>query len=116
MNSPDRAKTGHNPNSRPLLEFVTLFVTLKAVERKVQAVYENGILRPLEPLTLEECQQVTITISDAPGITPEHPLLLSPDEWLDAANDDVGRDEVRAALATIRGSLSEAILEERRDR
>lgn len=86
------------------------------MERKVQAVYENGILRPLEPLTLEECQQVTITISDASGITPEHPLLLSPDEWLDAANDYVGRDEVRAALSTIRGSLSEAILEERRDR
>ena len=66
--------------------------------------------------TIQERQQVTVTISDAiaNSTAPGHPLLVSPEEWAEAANDDVGLDEVRHALSTIRGSLSEAVLEERR--
>ena len=45
-----------------------------------------------------------------------HPLMVSPEEWSDAAEDDISLDEVRRALATINGSLSEAVLEERRER
>ena len=55
-------------------------------------------------------------ISDAIDIPPHHPLLVSSEEWAEAANDDIGLDEVRRALSTIRGSLSEAVLEERRER
>jgi predicted nucleic acid-binding protein len=86
------------------------------MEKTVQAVYEQGVLHLLEPLPLEERQRVTVTISDAIGTAPGHPLLVSPDEWAGAANDDVSLDEVRSALSTIRGSLSEAVLEERRER
>jgi predicted DNA-binding antitoxin AbrB/MazE fold protein len=86
------------------------------MERTVRAVYENGVLLPLEPLALEERQEVVITISDAHSAAPDHSFLISSEEWQDAADDDVSLDEVRAALSTIRGSLSEAILEERRDR
>jgi hypothetical protein len=42
--------------------------------------------------------------------------MVSPEEWSDAAQDDISLDEVRRALATIDGSLSEAVLEERRER
>jgi predicted DNA-binding antitoxin AbrB/MazE fold protein len=86
------------------------------MERTVRAVYENGVLLPLEPLALAERQEVVITISDAHSAALDHPLLSSPEEWQDAAEDEVSLEEVRAALSTIRGSLSEAILEERRDR
>lgn len=86
------------------------------MEKTVQAVYEQGVLHPLEPLPLEERQQVTVTISEATGMSPDHPLLISPEEWAAAANDDIGLDEVRRALSTIQGSLSEAVLEERRER
>jgi predicted DNA-binding antitoxin AbrB/MazE fold protein len=88
------------------------------MEKTAQAVYEEGVLRPLEPLPLEERQQVTVTISDPIGdsTAPGDALLVSPDEWAEAANDDIGIDEVRRALSTIRGSLSEAVLEERRER
>ena len=85
------------------------------MEKTVQAVYENGALYPLEPL-LGERQQVTVTISDRTDVSQSHPLLVSPGEWSDAAQDDVSLDEVRRALATIDGSLSEAVLEERRER
>ena len=85
------------------------------MEKTVQAVYENGALHPLEPLVLRERQQVTVTISDRTDAS-KHPLLASPHEWSYAAHDDVGLEEVRRALATIQGSLSEAVLEERRER
>jgi predicted DNA-binding antitoxin AbrB/MazE fold protein len=86
------------------------------MEKTVQAVYEDGVLRPLEPILLEERQEVTVTISDHGNIPRDHPLLASSDEWVNAAGDQVSLDEVRRALATIRGSLSEAAIEERRDR
>ncbi|MEO8126677.1 MAG: antitoxin family protein [Bryobacteraceae bacterium] len=78
--------------------------------------YEDGVLRPLEPILLEERQEVTVTISDQGNIPRDHPLLASSDEWASAAGDQVSLDEVRRALASIRGSLSEAVIEERRDR
>jgi predicted DNA-binding antitoxin AbrB/MazE fold protein len=86
------------------------------MEKTVQAVYEDGVLRPLEPILLEERQEVTVTISDHGNIPRDHPLLASSEEWANAAGDQVSLDEVRRALATIRGSLSEAVIEERRDR
>jgi predicted DNA-binding antitoxin AbrB/MazE fold protein len=86
------------------------------MEKTVQAVYENGVLRPLEPVHLEERQEVTVTISDEADTLPNHPLLASSEEWSHAAQDDISLEEVRRALSTIRGSLSEAVLEERRER
>ena len=90
--------------------------TIRRMEKTVQAVYEDGVLRPLEPIPLEDRQEVTVTISDEGDIPRDHPLVASPDEWADAAGDSISLDEVRSALATIRGSLSEAVIEERRDR
>ena len=86
------------------------------MEKTVQAVYEGGVLRPLEPIPLKERQEVTVTISDEGNIPGNHPLLASPDEWAAAASDEISLDVVRRALSTIRGSLSETILDERRDR
>jgi predicted DNA-binding antitoxin AbrB/MazE fold protein len=95
------------------------------MEKTVQAVYEDGVLHPLEALPLEGRQQVTVTISGAivtsssamaNATAPCHPLLVSPEEWAAGANDDIGLDEVRRALSAIRGSLSETVLEERRER
>jgi predicted DNA-binding antitoxin AbrB/MazE fold protein len=86
------------------------------MEKTVQAVYEGGVLRPLEPIPLEDQQEVTVTISDEGSIPRSHPLLVSADEWADAAQDDISVDEVRRALSRISGSLSAAIIDERRDR
>jgi predicted DNA-binding antitoxin AbrB/MazE fold protein len=30
----------------------------------VEAIYENGVLRPLQPLSLEEHQRVTLTVDE----------------------------------------------------
>jgi predicted DNA-binding antitoxin AbrB/MazE fold protein len=80
--------------------------------KNLQAVYEKGVLRPLEPLDLPERQLVTVTLSD------EEP-------WLDAerlaacageADDAVSLEEVRMALAKIPGSLTEDFIAERDER
>lgn len=83
--------------------------------RNLQAVYENGVLRPLEPLTLREHQLVTVRITDE----------VAPEPWLDTdcldasaalADDNVSLAEVRAALAKIPGSLTADFVAEREDR
>ena len=87
------------------------------MEKTIQAVYEQGVLRPLEPIALEDQQEVTVTISDETKIARDHhTLLASPEEWASAAGDDVSLDEVRRALSSIPSSLSETIIDERRDR
>jgi predicted DNA-binding antitoxin AbrB/MazE fold protein len=86
------------------------------MEMTVQAVYEDGVLRPLKPVPFRDRQEVTVTISDEAIVPHDHPLLVSPDEWASAATDEIGLEEVRRALSTIRGPLSEAIIDERRDR
>jgi predicted DNA-binding antitoxin AbrB/MazE fold protein len=39
--------------------------------RTVQAVYENGVLRPLEPVNLAENAKVTVTIADGSETVPD---------------------------------------------
>ena len=42
--------------------------------KNLQSVYENGVLRPLEPLALREQQLVHVTVTDE----------AAPEPWLDA--------------------------------
>src|SRR5256885_16698953 len=74
------------------------------MEKTVRAVYEDGVLRPLEPIPLEERQEVTVTISDEGNIPRDHPLLASPEEWADAAGGDISLDEVRRGAPPARSA------------
>jgi predicted DNA-binding antitoxin AbrB/MazE fold protein len=40
--------------------------------REVEAIYEDGVLKPVEPLHLAEKQRVKVTVNDSPGDV-EHP-------------------------------------------
>jgi predicted DNA-binding antitoxin AbrB/MazE fold protein len=40
----------------------------QAMVRELEAVFENGVLRPLEPLSLVEKQRVHVTITDLPAL------------------------------------------------
>jgi predicted DNA-binding antitoxin AbrB/MazE fold protein len=79
--------------------------------RRLQAVYEKGVLRPLEPLALNEHQQVTVTVTDRED-----------GDWADAAflryletqaDESVTLEQVRTALAKIPGSTVEDFHRER---
>ncbi|MGI6456454.1 MAG: antitoxin family protein [bacterium] len=61
------------------------------MSRTVKAIYENGLLRPLEPVSLPEKAHVHITIEEA-GVTPvsvAHLQQDNPAEWLRHFNDFV---------------------------
>ena len=86
------------------------------MEKTLQAVYTNGVLQPLEPLSLEEMQQVTVTMTDLPAIDDDLAGYFTPEEWAAAARDDISWNDVRLALSKISGSLSDAVTAQRQER
>jgi predicted DNA-binding antitoxin AbrB/MazE fold protein len=86
------------------------------MEKRLQAVYKNGVLQPLEAVSLEDEQQVTVTITDPATMGQDVAGYFSPEEWAEAAHDDISLDEVRRALSTISGSLSDAVIALRQER
>lgn len=79
--------------------------------KTLSAVYEDGVLKPTEPLALSEHQRVSVTISDDPA-EPflDHEYLA----MIDAMDEtEPSLEEVRMALSGIVGNLSDAVREER---
>jgi predicted DNA-binding antitoxin AbrB/MazE fold protein len=82
--------------------------------KNLQAIYEKGILRPLEPLNLPERQLVTVVITEEteePWLDLEYLAECAADN-----HDDVSLEDVRRALAKIPGSLTADFVAEREDR
>jgi predicted DNA-binding antitoxin AbrB/MazE fold protein len=80
------------------------------MSKQIEAIYENGVLRPLEPLGLDEHQRVTITIvEDSEGEED----LFDPafTRWCaEQSNNAPSLEKVRKALAKVRTiSLSTSI-------
>jgi len=86
------------------------------MEKRLQAVYKDGVLQPLEPIPIGDRQQVTVTISDTAAIGPDVQGYFTPEEWSNAEDDDISLEQVRQALSTISGSLSEAVIALREER
>jgi predicted DNA-binding antitoxin AbrB/MazE fold protein len=87
------------------------------MDRTVEAVYERGVLRPLEPLALAESQRVKVTISEAANGRSQRDLAAVEQAKSELA--EMGSvptiDEVRTALASIPGSLAHDVIAERGD-
>ena len=85
--------------------------------RNVDAVYEHGVLRPLEPLSLTESQRVKLTISDVLSGPSQRDLNILERARAEAAVAGTipTIEEVRAALASVPGSLSHDVITERGD-
>jgi predicted DNA-binding antitoxin AbrB/MazE fold protein len=79
---------------------------------ELRAVYENGVLRPLEPVPLREGQEVILTISEGADD------LIDADFLRECAGADlaVSLQAVRDALAKIPGPLTDDIRAERDER
>jgi predicted DNA-binding antitoxin AbrB/MazE fold protein len=85
--------------------------------RQVDAIYEHGVLRPLEPLSLNESQRVRLTISEVLGARSQRDMSVVERARAElAATPKVPTiEEVRTALASIPGSLSEDVIADRGD-
>lgn len=86
------------------------------MQKTVVAVYEGGVLRPLEPLELEERQHVQVTITAPQYASGDIAAYFDPGEWEASKTDDISLAEVRHALSSIRGSLSDAVIASREER
>jgi predicted DNA-binding antitoxin AbrB/MazE fold protein len=85
--------------------------------QQVEAIYEGGVLRPLEPLALVESQLVSVTIVDSEDAAD------SDRKFLEAVRAEASKlhnlpalEDVQRAMSKIPGSLAEDLAAERGDR
>jgi len=84
---------------------------------QVDAVYENGVLRPLQPLDLKEHEHVVVNVFKATNSRSS--LDVNYIEKVKRGQDAKpapGIEEVRRRLAKIPGSMAAEIVAERGDR
>jgi predicted DNA-binding antitoxin AbrB/MazE fold protein len=86
------------------------------MQKTFEAVYEDGVLRPLKALGLADRQLVQVTIVAAPDVAGDIAAYFEPEEWEASKHDQISLDEVRHALSSIRGSLSDAVIASRNER
>ena len=84
--------------------------------KTLQAVYENGVLHPLEPLLLKEHQRVMVTVSDPAERWLDHEYMERVRKDVAAMGPAPSLEEVRQALSKIPGRLSDDIRAEREGR
>lgn len=88
--------------------------------REIEAIYENGKLRPLEPLPLAENQHVKVTVSDISADPLEemidHTYLEYARRVVAAASHIPTHDEVQRMTAKDPTSWSDAIIAQREER
>ena len=87
---------------------------------RVDAVYENGVLRPLQPLDLSEHERVVITVARTVAVPDRSGPALEYVERLRTelrnAGTAPGREEVRRRMGKIRGSMAEEVVASRGNR
>jgi len=82
---------------------------------RVEAVYENGVLRPLQPLDLSEHEHVIVNVLKSEAETSQLDV-----EYIERIREECRRSgpapslqEVRARLAKIPGSMAADIIADR---
>ena len=86
------------------------------MQKTFEAVYENGVLKPTEEVTLPNHARLIVTIVDESTFSSDPSLYFSREEWARTENDALTLEEVRRALSSIDGSLSDAVIEARGER
>ena len=88
--------------------------------KPVEAIYENGLLRPLEPLPLKEHQRVTVVITEAQSL-PER--THSDSNYVDAIAKEASStsriltlEEIHKITSKDPSSWADAISAEREER
>ena len=81
--------------------------------QKVEAIYEHGILRPLEPLVLTESQRVKLVISETSEANQMTRERTGNARLEMAVKTAPTIEEVREALSSIPGSLAEEVIASR---
>lgn len=83
------------------------------MSQEIRAVYENGLFRPLDPVSLEEHDTVSLIVQpDAQDDLLDQDLVA----WAREEGDpNISLADVRQRLSKIKGSLAEALIADRGD-
>ena len=86
------------------------------------AIFENGILRPLGPVDLVESERVTVSVSPAKLNRDEIRASMIDQTMLAHAKAEIAAmkqvpslEEIRRQLSSFKGSIAEVIVAERGD-
>jgi predicted DNA-binding antitoxin AbrB/MazE fold protein len=100
-------------------------VVNKNMPQIIQAIYEHGVLRPLEPLELAERELVSLAIERSSGDSSKGVDVEDVKEsWLDQealeysqriGDTSISLAEARESLSGIQGSLADAVSDQRGD-
>ena len=86
---------------------------------QVDAIYENGVLRPLQPLNLMEHERVLVSVVQT-AASGRSSLALEYIERIKREQQDAetapGHEELRRRLAKIPGSMAAEIVADRGER
>lgn len=81
------------------------------MKQEIDAIYENGLFRPLEPLSLPDQQRVVLTVESG---ADQDWLDQEAVAWATSEGDpSIPLEEVRKRLARIEGSLADVVISER---
>lgn len=85
---------------------------------QLEAVFQGGVLRPLQPLGLLENQKVSLTIATLPANLDEAAYLDTDlHRYCESrADDSITLEQVRKELASIPGPIADDIIAEREER
>ena len=84
---------------------------------QLQAVFQGGILRPLQPLNLLEDQKVVVTVATIPVTNEEDFLDEEFHRYCESRADySITLEQVRRELASIPGSMADDIIADREER
>ena len=97
----------------------TLRYTWIVMVQQVEAIYEKGMLRPLQPLRLKELEKVHLAVSPS---VPSSLEEMTDQTLLEYARTRIASlersptmEETREKLSAIKGSMAETIVSERGD-
>jgi predicted DNA-binding antitoxin AbrB/MazE fold protein len=83
------------------------------MSRTIPAIYEQGVFRPLEPVSYREHERVVLNVDQAEDNLLDHEFLSYCETQ---ADESVSLETVRQILAKIPGSLTDDIRAERDER
>lgn len=86
------------------------------MRKTFEAVYEDGLLRPLEKLGLADRQHVQVTIEPVFELDEGLAEYFEPGEWETSKHDGISLAEVRLAMSDIPGSMADAVIASRDER
>lgn len=83
------------------------------MSQTVQAVFEDGLLRPLAEVSLRENQKVTLRIDEADPSTDDVEDIEFLEYCRAEGDPNISLEAVRKAMSKIHGNMTQACSEER---